>query len=91
MGSGGTFYYKYFNNLAWWKIGLSEGLPELAQQSKDTPEEILPGWQQNDFRPKNFLPSIEVPEAPRQYKFIGALQSPEDKIAPLAGIQEDRP
>lgn len=90
MGKGGTFYYKYFNNLAWWKIGLTEGLPELARQSKDTPAEILPGWEQNDFRPKQFLPAITVPEAPKQFQYIGALQTPEEQIAPQPGIQEDR-
>ncbi len=91
MGKGGTFYYKYYNNLAWWRIGLSEGLPELAQQSKDSPEEVLPGWQQNDFRPAQFLPASAVPEAPRQYKYIGALQAADGSIASVVGVLEEQP
>ena len=45
---------------------------------------------ENRFLPVKFEPAVPVPGAPEQFRYIGALQSPEQRIADRVGVQEER-
>ena len=54
-------------------------------------EEVLPGWKKNSFVPAEFSDAVPVAGMPESFKYVGALQSANDKIASDAGICEELP
>jgi len=47
------------------------------------------GWDRNSFLPMDFEPAVKVPGVPEQFPYIGALQSPGQRIAEQVGVQEE--
>lgn len=87
-GEGGVFFYRYINNRIGWTTGKPHDVPSLHGQVF-TPEAVLPGWRRNSFVPTKFDPAVPVPGAPVQFRCIGALQSPDERIAARTGVQEE--
>lgn len=86
-GDGGVFHYRCFNNRVVW---MNPQAPAVLQdQMRKQPDSLLPGWDRNSFLPMDFEPAVKVPGAPEQFPYIGALQSPGQRIAEQVGVQEE--
>ena len=82
-------HYRWVNNRICLTAGVPSELAELGNQQWNHPGELLPDWERNSFWPGRPEAAVEVPGAPEQFKYIGALQSPEERIAEPVGIQEE--
>lgn len=88
-GEGGVFHYRFVNNRFGWTVDVPFEIPALKDQICNSLEKVLPGWKNNSFIPAKFEPAVRVPDAPEQFKFIGALQHSDQRIADKVGVQEE--
>ena len=88
-GDGGVKVYKYTNNRFALTSSAYPLFPEVKNQTTKVPENVLPGWKDNSFVPAKFEAAVPVPGMPQTFKYIGALQSPDDKIAENVGVAEE--
>ncbi|MBQ7396893.1 MAG: hypothetical protein IJW08_10180 [Lentisphaeria bacterium] len=90
-GNGGVKAYNYTNNAFVFTSNTKVYplFPAIAKQVSKDPAKVLPGWQELSFVPAKFTPAVKIPGLPVQFKYIGAFQKADEKIAGNAGIIED--
>ena len=89
-GDGGATHYNFVNNRFCWRASRTSDIPKLRGQLRPPQEKLLLDETENRFLPVKFEPAVPVPGAPEQFRYIGALQSPEQRIADRVGVQEER-
>lgn len=65
-------------------------LPSSAADQLYLPEQVLPEWEKNRLVPEEFELAAPVKNAPLQFRYVGAFQSPNDSFADNVGVQETR-
>ena len=90
-GNGGVKSYTYVNNKfaligKWHPV-----FPAVKGQVTKNPSEVLAGWKNNSFIPEKFTDSTKVSGMPEHFKYVGAFQSADEKIAVNAGVKEELP
>ena len=88
-GDGGVKAYNYVNNRfaligRWHPV-----FPAVKGQVTKKGEDVLVNWRKNSFVPEKFTPSVKIDGMPENFKYAGAFQTPDEKIAENAGILED--
>ena len=79
---------KKFRNIVFQRCTSANETFQLASQSVETPEELLPGFASGDFAPKIRLPSLPVPEVKEILPTcIGAERKTEGGTGKAAGRQ----
>ena len=88
-GEGGVKSYTYSNNKFVLVGKQNPVFPAVKGQIIKNAASILPGWKENSFVPAKFIESVPIDGMPENFKYVGALQSADDKIAEDAGIKEE--
>lgn len=88
-GDGGVKTYKYTNNRFVLSSKAYPLFPAVTDQVSGAPGEVLPGWEDNNFVPARFEKALEIPGMPEKFRYVGAIQSADDRIAENPGVKED--
>ena len=91
-GDAGVKVYQYTNNQFVFTASTKVYplFPAVkAQVAAKDPADVLPGYKEFNFVPAKFSASAEVSGMPAKFKYAGAIQSADDKIAPAPGIAEE--
>ena len=88
-GNGGVKTYDFVNNKFVCESTAYPLFDAVKSQVTRKPGDVLPGWKENNFVPAEFTPAVSDAKLPAQFKYVGALQSADDKIAENAGIAEE--
>lgn len=88
-GDGGVKAYTYVNNQfaligKWHPV-----FPGVKGQVTKKAEDVLVNWKQNSFVPAKFTASVPADGMPEKFKYAGAFQSADEKIAENAGVREE--
>ena len=88
-GPGGVKGYTYANN-RFALIGKQHPVfASVKDQVTSKGEEVLINWKKNSFVPEKFTESVKIDGMPEHFKYVGALQFSNEKIAERTGIQEE--
>lgn len=87
---GGFYHFSYAGNRLAITRQKVESMPSSVCNQLYSPEQVLPGWEKNQIIPEKFEPAVPFENAPRQFRYVGALQSPDDSFAANVGVQEAR-
>ena len=90
-GDGGVKSYTYINNqfalIGKWHPVFAGVKTQVTKKA----ESVLADWKKNSFVPEKFTGSAKLDGMPESFKYVGAMQSADDKIAENAGIKEELP
>ena len=86
----GFYHFSYSGNRMAIFRQPAEILPSSAADQLYLPEQVLPEWEKNRLVPEEFELAAPVKNAPLQFRYVGAFQSPNDSFANNVGVQETR-
>lgn len=86
----GFYHFSYSGNRMAIFRQPAEILPSSAANQLYPPEQVLPEWEKNRLVPEEFELAAPVKNAPLQFRYVGAFQSPNDSFANNVGVQETR-